>query len=111
MIFGMIYHNFIIFLKTLKMTDKQYELLMDMVTKLDEARTYNRISGFLTFLWLFEFVYFIFWAQMSNVNLYFIIWLVCMVGWVHMNKKFKNSMKEYNELKEEYIIRFGDENL
>ena len=93
------------------MTERQQELLIEMVTKIDEARTYNRISGFLTFLWLFEFAYFIFWDQMSNVNLYFIIWLVCMVGWVHMNRKFKKSMEEYNELKDEYITEFGDENI
>jgi hypothetical protein len=34
-----------------------------------------------------------------------------MVGWVHMDRKFKKSMKEYNELKDEYITEFGDENI
>lgn len=84
------------------MNDRQQELLVEMVTKLNEASTYNKISGILTFLWLFEVIYFIFWDQMSNINLYFIIWLVCMVGWTHMSRKFKTCMKEYEVLKEEY---------
>lgn len=84
------------------MTDYQQKLLTDMLTKLYEASTYNRISGVLTFLWLFEVIYFIFWSQLSNIPLYFTIWLVCMVGWVHMGRKFKKTMNEYNELKEEY---------
>ena len=93
------------------MTDRQQELLIEMVLKINEARTYNRISGVLTLLWLFEVIYFIFWDRMSNISLYFTIWLVCMVGWVHMDRKFKKSMKEYNELKDEYITEFGDENI
>ena len=84
------------------MTDYQQRLLNEMLSKLAEAATYNRISGFLTFLWLFEVIYFIFWDQMSNINLYFTIWLVCIVGWTHMSRKYKTCMKEYEELKEEY---------
>ena len=84
------------------MTDRQQELLMEMISKINEARTYNAISGVLTFLWLFEVIYFIFWDHMFNVKLYFIIWFVCMGGWVHMNRKFKKCMDEYEKLKEEY---------
>lgn len=84
------------------MNERQQELLVQIITKLDEAKTYNKISGILTFLWLFEVIYFIFWSQLSNIPLYFTIWLVCMVGWVHMDRKFKKTMNEYNELKEEY---------
>ena len=84
------------------MNDYQQRLLNEMLSKLAEATTYHRISGFLTFLWLFEVIYFIFWDQMSNINLYFTIWLVCIVGWTHMSRKFKTCMKEYEELKEEY---------
>ena len=39
------------------MEDKQYELLNEMVVKINEARTYNRITGFITLIWLFEFFY------------------------------------------------------
>ena len=84
------------------MTDYQQRLLNEMLSKLAEATTYNRISGFLTFLWLFEVIYFIFWDQLSNINLYFFIWLVCMVGWTHMSRKFKTCMKEYEDLKKDY---------
>jgi hypothetical protein len=84
------------------MNDRQQELLVEMVTKLNEASTYNRISGILTFLWLFEVIYFIFWDQNLNIGLYLSIWLVCMVGWTHMSRKFKTCMKEYEVLKEEY---------
>ena len=38
MIFGMNYHNFIIFVKKNKMTDRQQELLIEMVSKINEAR-------------------------------------------------------------------------
>ena len=84
------------------MTDRQQELLMEMISKINEARTYNRISGLLTFLWSFEVIYFIFWDQQSNIGLYLTIWLVCIVGWVHMDRKFKKCMDEYKKLSEEY---------
>lgn len=84
------------------MTDRQQELLMEMVSKINEGRTYNRISGVLTFLWIFEVVYFIFWDQMYSMKIYFTIWLVCMGGWIHMNLKFKKCMDEYKKLSEEY---------
>ena len=84
------------------MTDRQQELLIEMVLKINETRTYNRISGVLTLLWIFEVIYFIFWDRMSNISLYFTIWLVCMGGWIHMNHKFKKCMDEYKKLSEEY---------
>ena len=84
------------------MDNKQKELLMEMISKINEARTYNIISGVLTLLWLFEVIYFIFWDRMFKISLYFTIWLVCMVGWTHMNLKFKKCMDEYEQLKQEY---------
>lgn len=84
------------------MTDRQQELLIEMVSKINEARTYNIISGFLTFLWLFEFFYTLFWIGNFSNNMYWVIWIFCVIGWVHMNRKFKSCMKEYDELKEEY---------
>ncbi len=44
------------------MQDKRYDLLKDMVLKINEARTYNRITGVITFLWLIEFFYTFFWT-------------------------------------------------
>ena len=37
------------------MEDKQHDLLTKMVIKIDEAKTYNRVSGVITLLWLIEF--------------------------------------------------------
>ena len=91
------------------MEDKQYKLLNEMVVKINEARTYNRISGFITFVWLFEFFYTFFWTQKFDY-MYWLIWVVCVIGWVHMNKKFRVAMGEYEELRNEYNTRFEDEN-
>ena len=83
------------------MIDRQYDLLTKMVIKIDEAKTYNRISGVITLLWLIEFFYTFFWSQKFDL-MYWVIWIVCVVGWVHMNKKFRVTMEEYKQLKEEY---------
>jgi hypothetical protein len=83
------------------MQDKQNKLLIDMVLKIDEARTYNRIYGVITLVWLIEFFYTFFWTQKFDY-MYWTIWVVCMVGWIHLNKKFRFAMKEYKTLKEEY---------
>ena len=91
------------------MKDREYELLNEMVVKVNEARTYNRISGLLTLIWLFEFFYSFFWTQNFD-NMYWTIWVVCIVGWIHMNRKYKVAMGEYKELEKEYKIRFEDEN-
>lgn len=73
-----------------------------MVLKINEAKTYNRISGVLTLLWIFEVLYFIFWDRMLNISLYLTICLFCILGWTHMNRKFKKCMDEYKKLSEEY---------
>ena len=83
------------------MIDIQYDLLTKMVIKIDEAKTYNRVSGVITLLWLIEFFYTFFWSQKFD-SMYWVIWIVCVVGWVHMNKKFRVTMEEYKQLKEEY---------
>ncbi len=72
-----------------------------MVVKINEARTYNIISGILTLLWLIEFFFEIFWIQKFD-GFYWVIWIFCMVGWYHMNQKFRGAMNEYEELKQEY---------
>ena len=89
------------------MEDKEYELLNKMVVKINEARSYHRISGLLTFIWLFELCYTFFWCSKID-TLYWLIWGVCMVGWIHMDRKYKHAMDEYNELKEEYNTRYED---
>jgi len=90
------------------MKDKEYELLNEMVVKINEARTYNRISGLLTIVWFIEFFYTFFYTKNFD-SMYWLIWVLCMVGWYHMNKKYKVAMEEYNELKKEYTTRYEDE--
>jgi hypothetical protein len=92
------------------MEDKQYKLLNEMVVKINEARTYNLISGIITFTWLFEFFYTFFWTHKFDY-MYWLIWVVCVIGWIHMNKKYRFAMEEYEELKKEYETRFEDENI
>jgi hypothetical protein len=90
------------------MEDKQYELLNEMIVKINEARTYNRITGVITFIWLFEFFYTFFWTKNFD-TMYWLIWVFCVIGWVHMNRKYKFAMEEYEEIKKEYDTRFDDE--
>jgi hypothetical protein len=87
------------------MMDRQYELLTKMVIKIDEAKTYNRITGLITLLWLIEFFYTFFWTQKFDY-MYWTIWIVSVVGWVHLNRKFRVTMEEYKKLKEEYEDTF-----
>ena len=83
------------------MEDKEYELLNKMIVKLNEASGYQRISLVLTLIWLFEICYVFF--RLSYIDLfYWLIWGVCLVGWVHMDRKYKVAMNEYDELKQEY---------
>jgi hypothetical protein len=91
------------------MEDKDYELINKMTVKIDEARTYNIISGLLTVIWLFEFFYTFFWTQKFDY-MYWTIWGVSVVGWIHMDRKYKVVMEEYQEIKKEYETRFEDEN-
>jgi hypothetical protein len=91
------------------MKDREYELLNEMVVKINEARSYHRISGLLTFIWLFELCYSFFWIKNFDV-IYWLIWGVCMVGWIHMDRKYNVAMGEYEELEKEYKTRFEDEN-
>ena len=91
------------------MEDKQYELLNEMIVKINEARTYNRITGVITFIWLFEFFYTFFWTKNFDA-MYWLIWVFCVIGWAHMNRKYKFAMEEYEEIRKEYDTRFEDEN-
>ena len=42
--------------------------------------------------------------------MYWTIWGVSVVGWIHMDRKYKVVMEEYQEIKKEYETRFEDEN-
>jgi hypothetical protein len=92
------------------MEDKEYELLNKMVVKINEARSYHRISTLLTLIWLFEICYSFFWIKNFGV-MYFLIWVLCLIGWVSADRKYKRSMDEYKELEKEYTTIFGDEKI
>jgi c-di-AMP phosphodiesterase-like protein len=92
------------------MEDKEYELLNRMVVKIDEAGTYNRISLILTIIFIFQIVYTFFYKQVVS-PIYWIMLIMYVIGSYHLRKKFKETMEEYQELKDEYDTRFEDENI
>jgi c-di-AMP phosphodiesterase-like protein len=91
------------------MEDKEYELLNRMVVKIDEARTYNRISLILSVIFIFQFVYTFFYKQLVS-PIYWIMLIMYIIGSYHLRKKFKEAMEEYEELKNEYKNRYENEN-
>jgi len=92
------------------MNEHKTELITQMVMKIDEGRTYLKIQLILTLVWLFEILYICFGYAKINIY-YWIILIVCLIGYYHMGKKQKLAMKEYNKLKDEYYERFEDENI
>ena len=91
------------------MEDKEYELLNRMVVKIDEARTYNRISLILSVIFIFQFVYTFFYKQLVS-PIYWIMLIMYIIGSYQLRKKFKEAMEEYEELKNEYKNRYENEN-
>lgn len=92
------------------MKDKEYELLNKMVVKIDEARTYNKISFILSIIFIFQFIYTFFYKQVVS-PIYWIMLILFVIGSYHLRKKFKEAMEEYQELKDEYDTRFKDEDI
>lgn len=92
------------------MKDKEYELLNKMVVKIDEARTYNKISFILSIIFIFQFIYTFFYKQVVS-PIYWIMLILFVIGSYHLRKKFKEAMEEYQELKDEYNTRFKDEDI
>jgi len=92
------------------MEDKEYELLNRMVVKIDEARTYNKISLILSIIFIFQFVYTFFYKQVVS-PIYWVMLIMYVIGSYHLRKKFKETMEEYQELKDEYNTRFEDEDI
>ena len=92
------------------MEDKEYELLNKMVVKIDEARTYNRISLILSIIFIFQFIYTFFYKQLVT-PIYWIMLIMYVIGSYQLRKKFKEAMEEYQELKDEYNMRFKDEDI
>ena len=83
------------------MNDYQQRLLIDMMVKLYEAKSYTNISLFLTFLFILDFALILLGYGKFDFT-YFLILLVTFIGNQHMSRKYKTALKEYEELKEEY---------
>ncbi len=92
------------------MTDYQRELISKMIVKINQARTYSLIQMVLSIIWLVEF-FLNFFGYIPTDMFYWIIFVLCMVGWFDLNKRSKKSIEEYEELKEKYIKFFGNEDL
>jgi hypothetical protein len=82
---------------------------MEMTLKVRQAGTYNLIRLLTSLIWLFEFFY-VFLGYGSFDIFYFIIAVICLISWFHMDKKYKAAISEYDELKKEYVENFEDEN-
>ena len=92
------------------MTEYQRELIGKMIVKINEAKGYSRIQTTLSLIWLVEF--FLTFFSYLKVNLfYWIILVICVIGWFDLNKRSKKSLEEYEELKERYMKFFGDEDI
>lgn len=92
------------------MTEYQRELIGKMIVKINEAKGYSRIQTILSLIWLVEF--FLTFFSYSKVDLfYWIILVICVIGWFDLNKRSKKSLEEYEELKERYMKFFGDEDI
>ena len=91
------------------MNDYKIRLLMEMTLKVREAGTYNLIRLLTSLIWLFEFFY-VFLGYGSFDIFYFIIAVICLISWFHMDKKYKTAISKYDELKKEYVENFEDEN-
>lgn len=83
------------------MYDRQQELLFQMVSKINEARTYNIISLSISIIWLIEFIVTFFYTH-DYSYFYWVIFIFCVIGWYHMKMKFNACIVEYDELKKEY---------
>ena len=92
------------------MNDYKTRLLMEMTLKIREAGTYNLVRLITSLIWLFEALY-VFLGYGSFDIFYFIIAVICLVSWFHMDKKYKTAISEYDELEKEYIENFEDENI
>jgi hypothetical protein len=90
------------------MNDYKTRLIIEMTLKIREAGTYNLIRIVTSLIWLIEFFY-VFLGYGSYDIFYFILAVICLVSWFHMDKKYKTAMIEFYELEKEYIENFEDE--
>jgi len=92
------------------MEDQKDKLLLQMALKVNELTTYNFIKIIVNLLLILEVVM----GFMSYIKYdmyYFIFIIFFLVSNYHLEKKYNVALQEYEDLKEEYLIRFKDEDI
>lgn len=92
------------------MEDQKDKLLLQMALKVNELTTYNFIKIIVNLLLILEVVM----GFMSYIKYdmyYFIFIIFFLVSNYHLEKKYNVALQEYDDLKEEYLIRFKDEDI
>lgn len=92
------------------MEDQKDKLLLQMALKVNELTTYNFIKIIVNLLLILEVVM----GFMSYIKYdmyYFIFIIFFLLSNYHLEKKYNVALQEYNDLKEEYLIRFKDEDI
>ena len=92
------------------MEDQKDKLLLQMALKVNELTTYNFIKIIVNLLLILEVVM----GFMSYIKYdmyYFIFIIFFLLSNYHLEKKYNVALQEYEDLKEEYLIRFKDEDI
>jgi hypothetical protein len=92
------------------MEDQKDKLLLQMALKVNELSTYNFIKIIVNLLLILEVVM----GFMSYIKYdmyYFIFIIFFLLSNYHLEKKYNVALQEYDDLKEEYLIRFKDEDI
>lgn len=92
------------------MEDQKDKLLLQMALKVNELTTYNFIKIIVNLLLILEVVM----GFMSYIKYdmyYFIFIIFFLLSNYHLEKKYNVALQEYDDLKEEYLIRFKDEDI
>jgi len=91
------------------MEDQKQKLLLQMALKVNELSTYNFIKIILSLLLIFE-VILCFLGYVEYNKYYWFFFLFFLLSNYHLEKKYNTALQEYQELKDEFILRFEDEN-
>lgn len=86
------------------------KLILEMILKLNEIRTYKLIHTVISILFWSDFVYVL--LGYAEYDEYFLLLtLVCLFGNNRVGNKINETEEEYDVLKEEYEKYFEDENV
>jgi hypothetical protein len=92
------------------MEDQKDKLLLQMALKVNELTTYNFIKIIVNLLLILEVV--MGFVSYIKYDMYYFIFIIFfLVSNYHLEKKYNVALQEYEDLKEEYLIRFKDEDI